>query len=98
MIDSVATATTKTHDPAAVHRAAAGMEGLFLSLLLAEMQKGLGQEAGGLFGDAAGSGVYEGFFETYLADAIARRGGIGIAKMVERTVLHAAPTPPAKSP
>jgi Rod binding domain-containing protein len=63
--------------------AAERFEALFISILLAQA---FGEESGsGLFGNGGGAHIYEGLFETYLAEHISRRGGLGLARAIERT-------------
>lgn len=60
---------------AAAHEAAVQFEGLILSELLKTSFSGEGSP----FGEGAGSQVYQGFLETYLAQHLADSGGLGLA-------------------
>lgn len=58
-------------------------EQIFVQQLLREMSKSLD---GGFYGEGSGSHVYQGLFETVLADKIASQNGIGIAPSVEKSM------------
>lgn len=58
-------------------------EQIFVQQLLRELSKSLD---GGFFGDSSGSHVYQGYFETIVADKIAQGRGIGIAPAVEKSL------------
>ncbi|HYC77046.1 MAG TPA: rod-binding protein [Planctomycetota bacterium] len=56
--------------------AAEKVEGLFASMLLAEMRKTL--PSGSFFGAASGADVYDGLLERTLGEDLARNGGFGL--------------------
>jgi Rod binding domain-containing protein len=58
-------------------------EGLIISSLLKSALGG--EESKGLFGEGPGADVYQGFFETYMADHLARAGGLGLSSILERS-------------
>jgi Rod binding domain-containing protein len=60
--------------------AATAVEGLFVSMLVAEMKKTL--QSGGFFGDGPGSDVFDGMFERLMGEEIAKKGGFGLAAFV----------------
>ncbi len=62
-----------------VERAAEGIEGVFMSMLVDEMLKSAGAGAEGATGD-----IYGGLISQSLGDQLARTGGIGLASMLER--------------
>jgi Rod binding domain-containing protein len=61
--------------------AAAAVEGIFVSMLVGEMKKTLGE--GGFFGNSPGSQIFDGMFERLMGEEIARKGGLGLASYVE---------------
>jgi Rod binding domain-containing protein len=64
--------------------AATAVEGMFVSMLVAEMKKSL--ESGGFFGEGPGSQVFEGMFDSLMGEEIARQGGFGLSAFVEDVV------------
>lgn len=75
----------KTPDSAEDVRATANkLEGVFVSMMLRTMRESLG--GGGFFGDAAGADTYGGMFDQMMGEELSRRGGLGIAEMVIRSV------------
>ena len=62
-------------------KAAAAVEGMFVSMLVSEMKKTL--ESGGFFGDAPGSDIFDGMFERLMGEEIAKKGGFGLGAYVE---------------
>ena len=63
--------------------AAYQLEGLFVSMLVQKMRESL--SGGDLFGEVAGSSIYGGMFDRMMGEALARRGGLGVAEMVIRS-------------
>jgi len=61
-----------------LRKAAEGFEALFYSEMIREMRRTIGGE--GLFGKT-GRAVYEGMFDTMLAEELARAGHLGIADL-----------------
>ena len=51
-------------------------EGMFLSLLVKELRRGIPGD--GLFGKGPGKDVYEGLFDSLVGQDLARNGGIGL--------------------
>lgn len=81
------------HDIVQLHRDASGkiahsevarsFEQIFIQQLVKEMSSSLDK---GFFGDTEGSQVYQGLFETFLAQKMTDNGGIGLASMVEKAI------------
>ena len=61
--------------------AATAVEGIFVSMLVGEMKKTLGE--GGFFGNAPGSQIFDGMFDRMMGEEIAKKGGFGLAAFVE---------------
>ena len=77
-------APARLPEPAAEPRKAAeGVEGMFLRMLLDQM---LPKEAGGLFGSGPASGMIRGLFLDGVGTALARGRALGIADLVEKTL------------
>ncbi|HVT11874.1 MAG TPA: rod-binding protein [Fimbriimonadaceae bacterium] len=55
-------------------------EAVFAKQLFSEMRKGAGQVS--LGGDQAGSAIYQDMMDQTVADAIAKKGGLGIGQML----------------
>ena len=70
--------------------AATAVEGIFVSMLVSEMKKTLGE--GGFFGNSPGSQIFDGMFERLMGEEMAKQGGLGLAKFVEANL-----NPPQKS-
>ncbi|MBM3524682.1 MAG: hypothetical protein FJX57_17185 [Alphaproteobacteria bacterium] len=71
--------------PEQAQRIGVQFEQMFLSQMLAPMFEGLGTD--GLFGGGSGERMFRSFqIDTY-AQAISRRGGVGIAERVAREIL-----------
>lgn len=58
-------------------------EGLLLSNLVGQMRESSGVH---FFGDTPGSQVFEGLFDQFYGEALAARGGIGLAKQVSESM------------
>jgi Rod binding domain-containing protein len=71
------------HDLAQLHQIAAGFEAIFANTLLGELMTPLA-EGGGLGGEGPGSSIVQGLIQTNLGDELAKSGGLGIGRMVER--------------
>ena len=56
------------------------MEATFLSLLVKEMRQSLPGE--GLFGGTPGAAVFEGFFDTLMADSMSQGAGTGLRESI----------------
>jgi peptidoglycan hydrolase FlgJ len=76
------------HMPA--KEAATAVEGIFVSMLVGEMKKTLSN--GGFFGEGPGAAVFDGMFERMMGEEIARKGGLGLAAVVEAQL-----KPPARA-
>jgi peptidoglycan hydrolase FlgJ len=72
---SAATSTTDAHE-ADIKKAAQGMEGVFMSLLVNEMFKGTQI--------TQGQPVYAGLMTEKFGDQLAQEGGIGLADVLAR--------------
>ncbi len=68
-----------------LERAAKGLEGVFISMLVSKLREGMTEE--GLFGSNDG-GVYGGLFDQMMGEQLSERGGIGIAEMVIRAEMQ----------
>lgn len=64
-----------------IREVARAFEGLLLQMLVTEMRKA--QVPGGLFGEGAGSHVYEGLFDQFLSEHLTDRAPLGIADLLE---------------
>jgi Rod binding domain-containing protein len=84
-------AATRINDPEAVKKAASQFEAIILRQLLAPAIEPI--MSGGLGGDSSsGNGVYGYMLTDTLADNLAKGGGMGLAKMLEKQL-----TPPPSS-
>lgn len=61
-------------------KAAQAFEAYFINSLLQEMRKSI--PAGGFLGSGVGQGIYQAFFDEALADNLAERGGLGLARLL----------------
>lgn len=68
-----------------IKRAAQDYEASFLSVMLAQMFKGVETEAP--FGGGQGEEMFKSFFTDAVAKQVARSGGVGLASTVEREML-----------
>ncbi len=68
-----------------LERAARGLEGVFVSMLVSKLREGMTEE--GLFGSDDG-GIYGGLFDQMMGEQLSQRGGIGIAEMVVRSEMQ----------
>lgn len=68
-----------------LERAAKGLEGVFVSMLVGKLREGMTEE--GLFGSDDG-GIYGGLFDQMMGEQLSERGGIGIAEMVVRAEMQ----------
>lgn len=84
---------TESADVAAKHQVATDFESMFVSLMLKEMRKTVGES--GLFGGDS-SDVYGGLFDMFMSQHIAESGGLGIGKMIA-TYLDVAKNEPGNS-
>jgi Rod binding domain-containing protein len=76
--------------------AATAVEGMFMSMLVGEMKKTLGE--GGFFGNAPGSQIFDGMFEQLIGEEMAKKGGFGLAKFVEASLNQPQKKDQAKAP
>lgn len=84
-VDPVQRHATRATTPEQAQRIGVQFEQMFLSQMLAPMFEGLGTD--GLFGGGSGERMFRSFqIDTY-AQAITRRGGVGIAERVAREIL-----------
>ncbi len=68
-----------------IKKAAENFEASFLSVMLAQMFKGVETEAP--FGGGQGEEMFKSFFTDAVAKQVARSGGIGLSATVEREML-----------
>lgn len=66
--------------------AAEGFEAVFLAQMMGAMFEGI--ESNGLFGGGAGEEMWRGFFVEHVAEAHAKRGGLGIADAVMAQIIQ----------
>ncbi len=71
------------HTGTSPKEAAAKFEALFATLLVKEMRKALPD---GFFGSEADGDIYAGWLDQHLGQAIAKRGDLHLAPMVERSL------------
>lgn len=67
-------------------KVAKDFEGVFTSMMLKEMRKTL--EPGSLFGEDS-SDIYGGLFDQFLGQHMADSGGIGLARMIQESLVKA---------
>ncbi len=70
---------------AAIHKAAVEFQSLFVEMMLKSMRDTVGQDK--LTGGGHGEEVYNSFLDREYASAISRRGGLGLAEMIEKQLL-----------
>ena len=70
---------------AAIHKAAVEFQSLFVEMMLKSMRDTVGQDK--LTGGGHGEEVYGSFLDREYATAVSRRGGLGLAEMIERQLL-----------
>lgn len=63
--------------------AAEKFEEMFASMLVKELRRGLDE---GFFGQGPGAGVFEGWLDRIVGEALVRGKGLGIADAVERSL------------
>ena len=63
-----------------LQKAASEFESYFISSLLQEMRKSIPQS--GLLGGAPGQEIYQSLFDQSLGQALAQKGGLGLAKQI----------------
>ena len=72
---------------AKLEQLAAGFESIFTSSLIGELMKPvLDGEGGGLIGNGPGASIVQGLFESNLSEHLAKAGGLGIGRIVVRTL------------
>ncbi len=69
-----------------LREAARNFETLFATMLLSNMRKSMAPQ--GLFGNGMGGDIFQSMMEEKLGEVIARRGQLGIARMIERQLLR----------
>jgi murein DD-endopeptidase MepM/ murein hydrolase activator NlpD len=69
------------NDKAGLRKAAEAFESIFVQILLQRMRSA--QLTDGMFGSGAGSHVYEGMFDRYLAERVSQGSPFGIARLLE---------------
>ena len=73
-------------DKPAVRAAAEKFESQFIAQMLGHMFKGIGTD--GMFGGGEAEGMWRDFYVEEVGQVIARRGGIGVAEVIERQLLQ----------
>ncbi len=79
MIDAVALANKNSLTRTKLNKAAKGFETMLVKQLIETMQKGTE-----MFGKGPGANVYQDFFNQAIAESMANRGSIGVAKMISK--------------
>jgi flagellar protein FlgJ len=87
-------ARVKHGDKTAIPALARQFESVFMAQLVKEMRQTL--EPDTLFGNDPGD-VYGGIFDLFMGNHLAKAGGIGLAKVLERHMGAATHSPPAAS-
>ncbi len=72
----------RSADRRQLREAARNFETMFATMLLSNMRKSMAPE--GLYGKGMGGDVFQSMMEEKLGEVIARRGQLGIARMIER--------------
>lgn len=88
--------SARAGDAGAAREAAKQFEALFVNMMIKQMRDAM-PTSGGLFG-GHGMELYQGMHDQQLAQAMARRGGIGLAESIERQLLPAGSAPGATAP
>jgi flagellar protein FlgJ len=70
---------------AAIHKAAVEFQSLFVEMMLKSMRDTVGQDT--LTGGGHGEEVYSSLLDREYSSAVSRRGGFGLAEMIERQML-----------
>jgi flagellar protein FlgJ len=70
---------------AAIHKAAVEFQSIFVGMMLKSMRETAGQDK--LTGGGHGEEVYSSLLDQEYASAISRRGGFGLAEMIEKQLL-----------
>ncbi len=70
---------------AAIHKVAVEFQSIFVEMMLKSMRETVGQDK--LTGGGHGEEVYGAFLDREYAAAISRRGGLGLAEMIEKQLL-----------
>lgn len=73
-------------DKTAVRHTAEKFEGQFLSQMLTHMFKGI--DTDGMFGGGQAESMWRDFYIEEVGTVLARRGGIGVADVIERQLLQ----------
>lgn len=60
------------------------LDGMFLGLMIKELNSSPSEDEGGLFGAGPGADTYNALFEQQLTDHLSRGGGLGIGKQLEQ--------------
>ena len=90
---TTATAASRTVGPAKVHQVAKQFEAMFMTAMLHQAHSK--SHAVGVFRTGEGESTMQPFIAAALGDAVASRGGAGIAQSIER--LLTGPNPMVKS-
>lgn len=88
--------SARAGDAGAAREAAKQFEALFVNMMIRQMREAM-PTSGGLFG-GDGMKLYQDMHDQQLAQAMARRGGIGLAESIERQLLPAGSAPGASAP
>ncbi|MDR3507824.1 MAG: rod-binding protein [Caulobacteraceae bacterium] len=75
----------ETEKRAAIHKTAVNFEASFLTSMLSQMFEGVETDAP--FGGGAGEAAYKSFLTEGYAKQLAKSGGVGVSKAVERQML-----------
>lgn len=76
--------TPRLPNLAEARKAAGDFEGLFLRTIIKSFRKSADANGEGLFGQSAGAGIKENWFDDFMSGHIAQAGGVGLAdRLVE---------------
>ena len=70
---------------AAIHKTAVEFQSLFVEMMLKSMRETVGKDK--LTGGGRGEEIYSSFLDREYAAAISRRGGFGLAEVIEKQIL-----------
>jgi Rod binding domain-containing protein len=79
MIEALSAQNKDTLTRSKLNKAAKGFETMLVKQLIETMQKGTE-----MFGKGPGANVYQDFFNQAIAESVANRGSIGVAKMISK--------------
>ena len=86
MRSSALESAAATGDKAAIRATAQKFESQFIAQMLGHMFKGV--KTDGMFGGGQAESTWRDFYVEEVSDVIAKRGGIGVADIVERQLLQ----------